>query len=150
LHHVYAPATLQFAESYCEAFKNQPEIKPATAFVSHTWDYQFLDVVAALEDWDKKQLAPTVFWFDLFSNNQHNTNTRDFTWWQTVFKNNIGILNCTLLVLKWDDPKPLTRAWCLWEMVSTVDTKADFHVLMKPDDQTTFIIMPCKMILPQW
>jgi len=43
---------------------------------------------------------------------------------------NIGKLKKTLLVLEWDDPKPLTRAWCLWEMVSTVDTRSEFHVLM--------------------
>ena len=48
------------------------------------------------------------------------------------FRDNVGKLKRTLLVLDWDDPKPLSRAWCLWEMVSTVDTKSEFHVLMSP------------------
>jgi len=42
------------------------------------------------------------------------------------------------LVLEWDDPKPLTRAWCLWEMVSTVNTGSDFQVLMSPKNHESF------------
>ena len=42
------------------------------------------------------------------------------------------------MVLKWDYPKPLTRAWCLWEMVSTVNTGSDFQVLMSPKNHESF------------
>ena len=114
------------------AFESDKErhahIGQATAFVSHAWGHQFLDVIAALEDYDSRQPVPTFFWFDIFSNNQHKTAARDFSWWQTVFRDNIGKLKKTLLVLEWDNPKPLTRAWCLWEMVSTVNTGSDFQV----------------------
>ena len=41
-------------------------------------------------------------------------------------------------MLVWDDPKPLSRAWCLWEMVSTVDTRSEFHVLMSPKNHKSF------------
>jgi len=91
-----------------------------------------------LEDYDSRQPTPTIFWFDIFSNNQHKASNREFTWWQTVFRDNIGKLKRTLLVLEWDDPKPLSRAWCLWEMVSTVDTKSEFHVLMSPKNHESF------------
>ena len=40
--------------------------------------------------------------------------------------------------MEWDDPKLLSRAWCLWEMVSTVDTKSEFHVLMSPKNHKSF------------
>jgi len=106
--------------------------------VSHAWGHEFLDVVAALEDYDSRQPTPTVFWFDIFSNNQHKAPNREFTWWQTVFRDNIGKLKRTLLVLEWNDPKPLSRARCLWEMVSTVDTKSEFHVLMSPKNHKSF------------
>ena len=136
------PATVDQQESYCGLAKTDPtrsdHIGPATAFVSHAWGHQFLDVVAALEDYDSRQATPTVFWFDIFSNNQHKAPNREFTWWQTVFRDNIGKLKKTLLVLEWDDPKPLSRAWCLWEMVSTVDTRSEFHVLMSPRNHKTF------------
>jgi len=55
-----------------------------------------------------------------------------------VFRDNIGKLKRTLLVLEWDDPKPLSRAWYLWEMVSTVDTESEFHVLMSPKNHKSF------------
>ena len=58
----------------------------ATAFVSHAWGQQFLDVVAALEDFDSRQPTPTVFCIDIFSNNQHKAPNREFSWWQTVFR----------------------------------------------------------------
>jgi len=136
------PSTVDQQESYCVAFKSHPthngHIGQATAFVSHAWGHQFLDLVAALEDYDSRQPTPTVFWFDIFSNNQHKARNREFTWWQTVFRDNIGKLKRTLVVLEWDDPKPLGRAWCLWEMVSTVDTKSEFHVLMSPKNHESF------------
>ena len=69
------PSTIDLGESYCAAFKNDAahngHIRQATAFVSHAWGHEFLDVVAALEDYDSRQPKPTVFWFDIFSNNQH-------------------------------------------------------------------------------
>jgi len=136
------PATIDQQESYCIAYKNHPSqtgnISKATAFVSHAWGHEFMDVVAALEAHQAAQSERIYFWFDIFSNNQHKTGTRDFTWWQTVFRDNIGKLKKTLLVLEWDDPKPLARAWCLWEMISTVDTKADFRVLMSPTNRASF------------
>ena len=136
------PATFEAQESFCMSLKDEESfyqtIAPATAFVSHAWGHEFLDVVAALEEYDSRQTSPTVFWFDIFSNNQHKTAVRDFSWWQTVFKDNIGNLKKTLLVLEWDDPKPLTRAWCLWEMVSTVNTGSHFQVLMSPKNHGSF------------
>jgi len=136
------PSAVYHQESYCVLVKNDPtrsgHIGQATAFVSHAWGQQFLDVVAALEDYDSRQPTPTVFWFDIFSNNQHKAPNREFSWWQTVFRDNIGKLKKTLLVLEWDDPKPLSRVWCLWEMVSTVDTRSEFHVLMSSRNHYSF------------
>ena len=61
------PATVAQQESYCGLAKTDPTrsdyIGQATAFVSHAWGQQFLDVVAALEDYDSRQPTPTVFWF---------------------------------------------------------------------------------------
>ena len=96
-------------------------------------------MVAALEDYDSRQPTPTVFWFDIFSNNQHkSTTTTDFTWWETVFMSLVGSLKRTLLVLDWEDPKPLGRVWCLWDMVSTISTGSDFQVIMSPKNHTAF------------
>ena len=137
------PSTVDKQESYCSAYKDDPNcadhFAKATAYVSHAWGHEFLDVVAALEDFDSRQPTPTVFWFDIFSNNQHkSTTTTDFTWWETVFMSLVGSLKRTLLVLDWEDPKPLGRVWCLWDMVSTISTGSDFQVIMSPKNHTAF------------
>ena len=59
------PATVDQQESYCGLAKTDPtrsgHISQATAFVSHAWGQQFLDVVAALEAFEAKQPTPTIF-----------------------------------------------------------------------------------------
>jgi tetratricopeptide (TPR) repeat protein len=136
------PATLASKLSWCEQRKAEEEralvlpelasVGPATVFVSHAWRYEFLNVVAALELWESRRLAaaaaagtcppspPTSFWFDLFSNNQHGTDDRPFTWWTGCFRENIQRIGRTLLVLEWEDPKPLSSAWCTFEMAATL------------------------------
>ena len=43
-------------------------------------------------------------------------------WWFTTFKVAVASIGHTVLVLMpWDDPIPLTRAWCIWEILSTID-----------------------------
>jgi len=136
------PATKEFADSYCEVFKEvkgKSEINQATVFLSYFWDDDFLDVVAALEDWDKNQATPAMFWFSLFTNNQHRARTRDFSWYIDNFLDVIGKMGSALLVFKWDDPKPLSRAWCLWELLCTLPTKGEFHVSISPKDQAPFM-----------
>ena len=41
----------------------------------------------------------------------------------------------TLLILSpWNDPRPLKRAWCLWEILSTVRTGAQLTIEMAPSE----------------
>jgi tetratricopeptide (TPR) repeat protein len=134
---VMLPATQQVTASWCTLHADRAdEVGPATAFVSHAWGYEFLAVVDALEAWEGKRSsasasAPqTVFWFDLFSNPQHGTSDRPFEWWKGCFRDSIQRIGHTLLVLEWEDPKPLTRAWCVWEMASSVGKHLE--VVMSP------------------
>ena len=150
-------ATLVTLRSYVEdlAAAGSPHVGDATAFVSHAWGYVFLDVVAAMEAWEVKRLArlgggggggggggppsPTFFWFDVFSNPQHGAIARPFEWWQTTFKENVRRIGQTLLVLAWEDPKPLKRAWCLVEIVATLEAGAGFEVIMAPREEAQFL-----------
>jgi tetratricopeptide (TPR) repeat protein len=145
-------ATAASSKSFCdaEALRGSPEVAPATAFLSHAWGYNFLDVVAAAEAWEAKRLgalgrkrarqqAPTFFWFDVFSNPQHGATARPFEWWHTMFKENIRRIGCTLLVLAWEDPKPLKRAWCLMEIAATLEAGAEFEVVMAPREEARFL-----------
>jgi len=131
--------TAELQESFCSSFPST-NIKQANIFISHAWGMRFLETVSAIQSWQEKN--PTkkgFFWFDLFSNNQHQTEARDFTWWQTTFMENIREIGHTLLILEWEEPRPLTRAWCLWEMFSSVDTRSRFEVVMPPRSAGSFL-----------
>jgi ankyrin repeat protein/tetratricopeptide (TPR) repeat protein len=137
------PFTKVFACSYADmkTFVQSPDVGPATVFVSHAWGDKFLDAVDALESWQARQPAGSpaaLFWLDIFVNSQHNTQNRPFSWWSTTFLTNVGDLAHTLLVLQWEKPTPLTRAWCIWELYSTVKTKARLEVIMCRKEERAF------------
>ena len=110
----------------------------AEVFISHAWSYRFLDVIDALNNHfrDKPDI---IIWFDNFSVNQHEVENFDFNWWSTVFKNAIKDFGHTVMIFApWYNPVPLTRAWCLWELYCTADTKSKFEVAMTDSEQRKF------------
>jgi tetratricopeptide (TPR) repeat protein len=111
----------------------------AKVFISHAWKYEFLDVVDALM-YHFKDEADIIVWFDLFSNNQHKAVDLTFDWWCNTFKSAIQQFGRTVMVLApWDDPIPLTRGWCLFELYCTADTGSDFEVAMSASHQQHFL-----------
>ena len=137
------PLTIDSKVSYCEQFKTifPNEIKKANCFVSHAWKYNFLEVFDTLCHHFKNDLN-TVVWFDLFTNSQHNTDAKDFDWWQNVFKEAIGEFNHTVLILQpLNDPVVLTRGWCLYEIYfCTIEKNCKFKVALSATEQGNFII----------
>ena len=108
-------------------------------FISHAWKYNFLDLVDILLDHFKDK-PDTVVWFDLFSNNQHKASALNYDWWATTFRTAIKEFGYTVMVLMpWDDPIPLKRAWCLWELFCTYDTTCKFEVAMGQRGYNEFI-----------
>ena len=101
--------------SFCDLHAQSPEITgPSTVFISHSWSMQFNSLVDVLRD--VLQRDGGFAWFDLLSNNQHTALAKEFSWWATVFRSNVRSIGHTVLVLEFDDPKPLRRAWCLFEI----------------------------------
>ena len=78
------------------------------------------------------------YWFDLFSNSQHNTAKKDFSWWTGVFQTNISEIGRTLLVLRWEQPLPLQRVWCLWEIAASLRGGVQLEVIMCADEAARF------------
>jgi len=109
-------------------------IGQANYFCSHAWSYKFVNVVDALGVFCKtNNLKPeeTFIWFDLFINNQHMAPNLSYKWWCGRFKEAIRSFGKVVLVLEpWHDPIPITRAWCLWEIFCTIDTKSEFSITM--------------------
>eukprot|EP01051_Picozoa_sp_SAG22_P009608 SAG22_NODE_811_length_7061_cov_84.983338_7_plen_598_part_00 len=129
--------------SYCELLLADPatahHVGRPTVFLSHTWLFGFLNVLAALEAFvaARPAGAPEVFfWFDCCSIDQHATQALPPVFWSSTFKEAIRLIGHTVMMLSpWDSPVPLTRAWCLWELHCTVEVGAEFSVCLGPDEQ---------------
>ena len=135
------PATASGQSSYCELLSDRQHaaVGEAKVFISHAWKYEFLDVVDALT-FHFKHEADIIVWFDLFSNNQHKAVDLTFDWWCNTFKSAIQQFGRTVIVLApWDDPIPLTRGWCLFELYCTADTGSRFEVAMSASHQQRFL-----------
>ena len=69
----------------------------------------------------------------MFVCSQHAAAEQSYEWWSSTFSDCIRAVGHTLLVLQpWDDPLPLTRSWCLWEIFSTVSSNTPLDVLLSP------------------
>ena len=101
--------------------------------------YCIIQVIDALE----VQLNDTpnkIIWFDLFSNSQHDTAAKSFEWWSLTFKSAIQQFGHVIMVLApWHDPIPLQRAWCLFELYCTADTKSKFEIAMTNIEKQYFL-----------
>lgn len=126
-------------KSYCLLLKEREStvVETANVFVSHAWQVTFLEVVSALKDYVESCCPGAVLWFDLFSNNQIAAPSRKFEWWTTTFRTAIKSFGHTVLVLSpWDNPIPLTRAWCLFEIYTSIVTQCKFDIAMSQKEST--------------
>ncbi len=135
------PQTLAMKCSYCEMLRNDnhPAVDIATVFISHAWKYLFLDVMEALTHHFRDE-PDTIVWFDLFTNNQHKATNYPFEWWSNTFKSAISEFGHTVMIFApWNDPIPLKRAWCLFELYCTTITNSKFEIAMSLSQQETFL-----------
>jgi tetratricopeptide (TPR) repeat protein len=132
------PETLGTKLSLCEQLRaaGDARVKDAQWFVSHAWQYKFLDVVSSLQAFlaAEPDGADATLWFDAFSTSQHDTYSRPPMWWQRTFVNSIGRMGRLVMVLTpWTDPVTLSRAWCILELFACVNSRSRFQVAMPPD-----------------
>jgi hypothetical protein len=124
-----------FGLTYDECFPG-----PATVFVPHAWRYQFDELVTAIETFTTEQGGEWSYWLDLFVNDQWNAPNLPYEWWSNTFSSAIGQIGHTMLVLSpWDAPIPLTRAWCLWEILCTIKQQARLTVQLSTHQRDTFV-----------
>lgn len=138
---IIKPLTLAHGCSYCDLLDamSHDAVGEAEVFISHAWKFQFLDVVEALQIHFQDQNPDIVIWLDLFSNNQHDTGSKPNTWWSGVFKDAIGRLqHCVMVLAPWNNPIPLTRAWCLFELYCAFNTGASFEIAMSATERAKF------------
>eukprot|EP00912_Choanoflagellata_sp_UC4_P001110 UC4_evm1s687 len=105
-------------------------VKDATVFVSHAWSYSIIEVLEILIEYGEENPG-TYYWFDILGVDQNQEMNMPPEWWETTFKATVGQIGSTLLILSpWNNPRPMTRAWCLFEILATLHTGADMEILL--------------------
>jgi tetratricopeptide (TPR) repeat protein len=62
-----------------------------------------------------------------------------FEWWRDTFKSAIQMIGKTVMIMTpWDQPIPITRAWCVWELFCTIDTKSTLEIALTRDQKIKF------------
>ncbi|KAJ3044776.1 Kinesin light chain 3 [Rhizophlyctis rosea] len=113
----------------------------ATWFVSHSWQYTFLDLVNALKSYfhDQGMSQSAVVWIDLFSLPQHNRDSVTSNWLTTTFFDTIAsIVNVIMILHPWDNPIVLKRAWCIFELYTCRIINGNFRFWMPPAGMPSF------------
>ena len=109
----------------------------ADSYVIHAWRYKWKDLVSSL---NHPSLDPNRFlWIDAICVNQHEGLEEVVPeWWfrgaHDVIK---SCKSVELVLLPWDNPIPVRRIWCVWEIIGAKSKSIDqFHVLVTTDERT--------------
>ena len=77
------------------------------------------------------EVSAVRVWNDIFVEDQNSTDSKPAGYFFSTFKDAVAQIGHTVLVLApWDNPIPLTRAWCLWEVYSAMEAGATLEVVV--------------------
>lgn len=119
-------------------------VRPATVFVSHAYENSFAHLVETVRTWEAQRRArgergPFYYYVDLLSVAQHVQGAKvPFAQLQHEFGSSVRAIGRVLLVLDWPDRKPLTRAWCVFEIFTAMAVGACFRVVLPPAHEAVF------------
>ena len=135
---VVIPATAP-AKTPFTALMDGAHVAPATAFVSHAYDDEFLGMVDAIATLEAREGSSAFYYFDLLVVNQHGQDAIvPFEVLRDEFGQSVRAIGRTLLYLRWSNPIPLGRAWCVFEMGITLAVGKGLRVIMPPADVASF------------
>lgn len=124
--------------------QDKPAVSEATVFVSYTGSFTLSHFAAQLELLPKD----SYIWVDFLCVDQFAWTRRkdkEMMEFKKVFmhdlRKKIGRIGKTTLMLgRWDNLMPtIGKIWVLWELFSTVDSKADLSVLLSDGEQQRMI-----------
>jgi tetratricopeptide (TPR) repeat protein len=142
--------TVESRQSLCSQLleeSGQELVSEANWFITHAWDYKFLDVMEAIElffqvEYGSDRMNEAVIWFDLFSVTQHGMGSQPFEWWTTVVRNAVKTIGNMLIILEpWENPVALSRSWCVFEIFTSVVTKCRFEMSMSRKESDRLLDM---------
>jgi len=109
-------------------------IADANVFISHSYRYNFLDVVDTIRRWENDS-PPTngtnYYYFDLFHNNQHDNGKIKFEILRDHFGSSLQSIGKTLLMLSLKDRlAALLRSWVVFEIAVTLKSEIDMQIVL--------------------
>eukprot|EP00732_Lithocolla_globosa_P002038 Lithocolla_globosa_v1_NODE_1200_length_2791_cov_6.632310.p1 type:complete len:617 gc:universal NODE_1200_length_2791_cov_6.632310:937-2787(+) len=131
------PTTLTKKEAWVDWIApTHPHFVSARAayFVSHAWCNSFMQLLETLDPY------PGPIWLDVLVLKQHRNKRRTRARFSDKFAGLVSEFGHTLLVLApWDDPAPLHRCWCLWEIVESIRSKCKIEILLPSVQKEHFL-----------
>lgn len=122
-------------------------------FVSQSRSCRFAEMVAALEDQMQNEPEEKRFyWLDIFCANQPVLTDRStleippeidhIRWKVIIFGMHKAVLDfeaSTIFIDRWDDPAPLKRSWCVWEIYGSIRYKRPMKITFAPGQAAKYI-----------
>lgn len=95
----------------------KPFVDTATVYVVHAWSSPFRATLDCMLKHAEEEPA-AVFWLDLLADNRHKGTQRPSeAWLRGSMRGRIAAIGSMLVCLPaHDQPGPLARSWCLWEI----------------------------------
>ncbi len=131
------PITQEVRLPYCnyliQSDLGTEQVRSADIFISHTWGNPFKKVIEVIESQLKD--SNLFIWMDIFCHNQH-LYPEDFQFqdWIQSFKMIIReIREVGIVILDWENPSPLKRCWCLYEIFVSTTNKCNLQLLSNHD-----------------
>eukprot|EP00979_Chaetoceros_neogracilis_P016299 scaffold7625_cov249-Chaetoceros_neogracile.AAC.7 len=134
--------------AYSDCLNGADNVGLATFMLSYTWNYRICDIIDTLvaycesnKDMDQKR---TYVWICCLCNNQHrvyedkkNDGNVPFDKFHEIFRTKVvSIGHVVAMMFPWDDPKYLTRVWCVFEAyTATTEPGCKLTIAMPPKER---------------
>lgn len=125
----------------------RPLFAPVTTFISHAWKGTFsslndsVDRLSNIHN-ESGMLTIPAYFLDIFVVNQHTPPWRELpsVGMDVALRQPIELSHKTLLVMSpFEDPVPLKRAWCIYEICNTKRLGASLDITMPAEEHARFI-----------
>jgi tetratricopeptide (TPR) repeat protein len=107
-------------------------VKPlADVFISYAWTYKVGALLACLETKEDRHI-----WLDCVVVNQHTSSQVDHAQWLETFSQALKTIGkAELVMMPWNKPVPVTRAWCVFEQFVITSQNIPFETKLLPSDR---------------
>jgi len=136
---------LSWAEMIESKSNGKEKSGPCDVYVIHAWNTEFSDLISSLSLFERlafnsggsaRRMGKIRYFLDYFSINQNMKVTQPLKDVQDVIKS----CECALVVMSpWPSPLPINRAWCLFELMTAIESKVRVEVTMPPKERENFL-----------